>query len=689
MSKDKQYFLASDGKLFLLATALFCFCFASAQNNCSAFDLTSQAYDFGILATGVKSTRYRVECQTVDGPSETCSSLSNSMEYTKSTWQIFTTPNYFDHLSMIIANQNVPAGHTYGFNIYKGDVRSSPGTLVSGCHSMTSNAYRSAQYSFSCSDLDPNTTYSIQIFYHQSFTDSVELSLVTAGIVPTALPQPVLSSLIGNNAMTVTPTTPGVSFNPQDYFGCNSRHSITACGAALPSGGILFKGRNFDLSTFFSVDLTSAATVNLSATPSCGPSLLIRVFRQALTNNCSDLDPANIVGEGIGTAGLPYCLPAGKYVVQVSGTDSVVDNSFPYGTLTAGNAPCLLSNLGSFFSLNLAAATPVPKMERVDSTLCSGQAYTLSNGTKVNTSNTYPDTLRTVNGCDSLVRVLNLQFKQKTVQSFFASFCGSQSYTLPSGKVVNAPGDYSDTLKYTSGCDSLIRVVHLEPASPKRVMVDSYICEGDSLQLSWGPMVKTGGSYNDTIRTVAGCDSIIWMVGVYVRPRPAVTVSKSNDISCALGSARLTATGGFTYAWSPATGLDRADVFNPVASPAATTTYHVKARSAGGCVAEDSIQLLVSLVSSGNSFLVPNSFTPNGDGVNDCFGLRHWGAVTDLHFAVYDRWGKRVFYTQEVDHCWDGSFNGTPLPAGTFIYTIDAKSACGAVVRKGTVTLVR
>ncbi|MGZ3975081.1 MAG: hypothetical protein ACXVMI_12505, partial [Flavisolibacter sp.] len=397
MSKDKQYFLESDGKLFLLAAALFCFCFASAQNNCSAFDLTSQAYDFGILATGVKSTRYRVECQTVDGPSETCSSLSNSMEYTKSTWQIFTTPNYFDHVSMIIANQNVPAGHTYGFNIYKGDVRASPGTLVSGCHSMTSNAYRSAQYSFSCSDLDPNTTYSIQIFYHQSFTDSVELTLVTAGIVPTALPQPVLSSLIGNNAMTVTPTTPGVSFNPQDYFGCNSRHSITACGAALPSGGILFKGRNFDLSTFFSVDLTSAATVNLSATPSCGPSLLIRVFRQALTNNCTDLDPANIVGEGIGTAGLPYCLPAGKYVVQVSGTDSVVDNSFLYGTLTAGNTPCLLSNLGSFFSLNLAAATPVPKMERVDSTLCSGQAFTLANGTIVSISNTYSDTLRSMN----------------------------------------------------------------------------------------------------------------------------------------------------------------------------------------------------------------------------------------------------------------------------------------------------
>jgi gliding motility-associated-like protein len=231
--------------------------------------------------------------------------------------------------------------------------------------------------------------------------------------------------------------------------------------------------------------------------------------------------------------------------------------------------------------------------------------------------------------------------------------------------------------------------VTLERLSPKTVIADASICAGDSLQLPWGPFVSKDGRYSDTLRNTAGCDSFIRVVGVYVRPRPVITISKSNDINCTLGSANLTATGGGTYSWSPATGLDRADVFNPVAAPSATTTYHVQVRSYAGCTSEDSIEVLVSRVPSDNSFLVPNAFTPNGDGVNDCFGVRQWGAVSDLRFSVYDRWGKQVFYTESTSQCWDGTNKGTPLPSGTYVYTISAKSVCGDVVRKGTVTLVR
>jgi gliding motility-associated-like protein len=656
----------------------------------SPFDFTNQAYDFGSLATGLASVNYRVECQSMDNASEVCNSLPNSTQYTRTTWHVFTTPTYFDHISLLLANQSLPPGQTYGFNIYKGDVRSSTGTLVSGCNTFTSNAYKSARQTFTCSDLDPNTTYSIQIFYHQNFTDNVQLSLVSAGTVPTALPQPLLSSLIGNNTIALTPTAAGNFANPQDYFGCNSRHVVTACSPSLPSTGINYKGRNFDLSTFFSLDLSSAATVSLGATPTCGPPLLIRLFRQGLTNNCSDLDEANLVAEGIGSATLPSCVAAGQYVVQVSGTDSAVDNSFAYGTLNSGSAaPCLVSNLGSSFSLNVSATILRSKNETIDSTLCSGQAFTLANGTTVSISNTYRDTLRSVNGCDSVARILNLTFKDKTVKSSSASFCSGQSYTLPWGKVVNQPGSYADTLKYSTGCDSLVREVYLQPLSPLKVISDAAICDGDSLRLPWGPVITKGDSYSDTLRTVAGCDSIIRIVGVAIRAKPTITLSKSNDVNCTVGSARLTASGGNRYSWSPFTGLDRADVSDPLAAPAATTTYHVLATSAGGCTAEDSIQVLVSMVPSDNSLLMPNAFTPNGDGANDCFGVRHWGAVSELQFSIYDRWGKMVFYTEDPSQCWDGNSRGTQLPSGTYVYTITAKTACGDVVRKGTVMMIR
>jgi gliding motility-associated-like protein len=656
----------------------------------SPFDHTSEAYDFGTLSPRVTTVDYRVECQSTDNASEVCNSLPNYSQFTKSTWHVFTTPNYFDYVSLFLANQFLPAGQTYGINIYKGDVRSSAISLVGECGSLTSNTYRSAQKTFTCSDFESNTTYSIQLFYHQNFTDNVELSLITAGIVPTGVAQPLLSTLLGNNDIVLTPTTLGSSANPQDYLGCNSRHSVTSCSSALPSVGINYKGRNFNLSSFFRLTLSAAAAVTLDATPACGPPLLVRLYRQGLTNNCSDLAGSSLVSESIGTASLPSCLPSGVYVVQVSGTDSAIANTFSYGSLSTGSAvPCLLSNFGSSFSLNVSATTPVPTIQHIDSTLCSGSIYTLSNGTVINTDGIYKDTLRSSYGCDSLLKVLNLSFKTKIVERLSASLCSGQTYILPWGKVVSTPGTYTDTVKYITGCDSLVRIVNLQPLSPPTLVIDAFICKGDSLRLPWGPFVTKEGAYRDTLRNVAGCDSFITMVGVAIRAGPVVTVSRSNDINCTLGSARLTATGGGTYSWWPATGLDRADVFNPVAAPSVTTTYHVQVRSFAGCTAEDSMEVPVSRVPSDNSFLVPNAFTPNGDGVNDCFGVHNWGAVSELHFSIYDRWGNQVFYTETPSECWDGNSKGSSLPSGTYVYTISAKSACGDVTRKGTVTLIR
>jgi gliding motility-associated-like protein len=85
---------------------------------------------------------------------------------------------------------------------------------------------------------------------------------------------------------------------------------------------------------------------------------------------------------------------------------------------------------------------------------------------------------------------------------------------------------------------------------------------------------------------------------------------------------------------------------------------------------------------------IPSAFSPNGDGTNDI--LTVLGSVTDIDFAIYNRWGQQVFKTTDRDKGWDGKFNGVPLNPGVFAYRFSGKTPEGAFVElKGNVTLVR
>jgi gliding motility-associated-like protein len=219
--------------------------------------------------------------------------------------------------------------------------------------------------------------------------------------------------------------------------------------------------------------------------------------------------------------------------------------------------------------------------------------------------------------------------------------------------------------------------------------VNAAICSGEFYVLPSGKTVSVSGIYKDTVKTASGCDSLIRTVNLTVNPKPLIKLSKSNDINCVIGTAKLTATGGTSYLWSPAVSLSNPYVNNPTAFPSATTVYKVKVTNAPGCVAEESIKVVVTNDGINEAFPVPNSFTPNGDGLNDCFSIKHWGAVNGLKFEVFNRWGERLFYTNNVNECWDGTFNGVQQPGAVYVYRISAETICGKVSREGTITLIR
>ena len=171
-------------------------------------------------------------------------------------------------------------------------------------------------------------------------------------------------------------------------------------------------------------------------------------------------------------------------------------------------------------------------------------------------------------------------------------------------------------------------------------------------------------------------------------PLPSVHATSSNDLTCSLGSSQLNVSGAESYTWSPSSGLNDNNVPNPVATPVTTTLYHVSGKDNNGCTGSDTVTVKTDY-NMNALYLLPNSFTPNGDGLNDCFGIKYWGMVSDLEFSIYNRFGQKVFYTNNAANCWDGTYRQQPQDADVFIYTITAKTACGLVNRKGSVTLIR
>jgi gliding motility-associated-like protein len=159
-------------------------------------------------------------------------------------------------------------------------------------------------------------------------------------------------------------------------------------------------------------------------------------------------------------------------------------------------------------------------------------------------------------------------------------------------------------------------------------------------------------------------------------------------IACANTSFQLSATGGDSYLWSPTEGLSNPAIPNPVVTISSSTLYTVIVTDLDGCSVIDSVLVTVSPVGK-NLYVVPNAFTPNGDGKNDCFGIQRWGSVNLLQFSVYNRYGELIFNTKNPFDCWDGTFHGNKQETGTYVYIIRAQTPCGEVNLKGTVVLIR
>jgi gliding motility-associated-like protein len=256
-------------------------------------------------------------------------------------------------------------------------------------------------------------------------------------------------------------------------------------------------------------------------------------------------------------------------------------------------------------------------------------------------------------------------------------------------------GAYSVTALSDSGCVGA-PVSALVSVTPKIVPVISNnvaVCSGEPTQLTasgglyykWTPPI---GLNNDSIPNPVAtplqtttytvdvsngaCSDSTKSVTVTVIQTP-VADAGGNKVIFEGQSVKLNGTvkggGILTYSWTPTTGLDDPASLTPIASPTDNITYTLTAVSQNCGSSTSSVFVRVY-----KKITIPNTFSPNNDGINDYWDIDALVTYPESSIMVFDRYGQKVYQNIGYPNPWDGTYNGSPLPQGTYYYIIDLKN---------------
>ncbi len=291
------------------------------------------------------------------------------------------------------------------------------------------------------------------------------------------------------------------------------------------------------------------------------------------------------------------------------------------------------------------------------------------------------------------------------------SWVWTPSSTLSNGFVQNPVATPPDTTIYSvfivNACGQGTDFVTVNVIHPEIVAEGGgYICPGKSVPANargavdyfWQPLMYAEPYDEDTTSltppetmwfTVTGIDENNChetdSVFVYVFPRTEVDAGPDQYFEYP-GTANLIGnTFGLPFYWWPEEGLSCVDCIYPVASPEAETWYHLAVIDDQGCVSDDSV-----FVKPYFPIWVPNTLTPNGDGINDYF--KAYGInIEGFHMRIFDRWGLKVFESYDIDEVWTGGLGGGDYYVQNDVYNwvIEYDSIDRRQELVGHVTMVR
>jgi gliding motility-associated-like protein len=270
------------------------------------------------------------------------------------------------------------------------------------------------------------------------------------------------------------------------------------------------------------------------------------------------------------------------------------------------------------------------------------------------------------------------------------------------------------------GCSNRdsVQVTVKQPFPFVRPILDTALCNGKSIQLhaggadvyQWSPRTYLNDSTlaNPTItpdrdttitymlvaKDGAGCRNDTAYTTVKVWPIPQINAGPDWTLSAGdTVTFRSTSSADITsWRWVPSLGLDCASCPTPLLHAQQTQLYRVLVRNIGGCSAFD--DLTVTVTCGGGNVFLPNTFSPNGDGMNDVFYPRGTGISGIRSFRVFNRWGEVVFERTNIKanspiDGWDGMLRGKKAPSDVYVYTCEVICINNEVVPiKGDITLI-
>lgn len=302
--------------------------------------------------------------------------------------------------------------------------------------------------------------------------------------------------------------------------------------------------------------------------------------------------------------------------------------------------------------------------------ICQGATYTFA-GNTISTGGTYSQLLQTVTGCDSTIN-LTLIIDPILTSTIQAAICQGGSYAF-GAQTLTAPGNYSRTIQTIAGCDSIINLtLAVNPILASSSSMT--LCQGQST-LFFGQTLSNTGVYQQTLQTVAGCDSIVTL-NLTVYPIPAAPILTGNSpVECPGDMVTLTIdpVSNAQYNWTGPLNFtsNNSAVFFPVDITQMGT--YVATITINGCVSSpSSIPVSIINVNTYEDFDFPNVITPNGDGINDYLDIV-WKFKTCQEFSlkIVNRWGNMVYEGTKTSMPFSGvDQTGNVLEVGVYFYLL-------------------
>ncbi|MBX9449090.1 MAG: gliding motility-associated C-terminal domain-containing protein [Taibaiella sp.] len=249
---------------------------------------------------------------------------------------------------------------------------------------------------------------------------------------------------------------------------------------------------------------------------------------------------------------------------------------------------------------------------------------------------------------------------------------------------------------------------------------DAVICRGETVRLDaksnyydylvWSPDYVLSPSLSDPVVYVRPDTSLSYLATVFIPWSGCDAVVDTSDISifnadmvvdldyttdsdplCVYDTVTLQAIGGYSYAYFNRFNdlLGRGSELEVIV-PDRVYEYIVLATDEHGCVDSAVVSVQAEVCCE---VLVPTAFSPNGDGLNDRFGVVTYGNPESFRLEIFNRWGERIFIGYKPEDTWDGTYYGEDrisADAGVYFYTVQGVCYDRSMFHKrGDLTLVR